>query len=306
MLQQLTSSATTTQTHRSNAISNSLFDKCFMLFCGLHLFLWTVAATLFRSTVPFDTAEGFAWGSQWQWGYDKHPLLAPWLTALFADVGGGVGFATYLLSQISVVVAFICIYLFAKKIMPVALAFISVLLLEAIDFYTFASTKFDPDVLTLAIWALSILCFYNALVKPNYWRWVLVGVTAALAILSKYTSALLLLSMLMVLLATPEGRNQWRKPYIYAALVGFVLLILPNMLWLYKHDFISLTYAMDSGTNDAFIHHPLLNHFIHPVEFILNQCGRFIPVLVMAIPLYFCERQSYEGWAANKFTQRFC
>ena len=77
---------------------NATINKYFLLFCLLHLVLWTVAITLFRHTIPFDTAEGFAWGAQWQWGYDKHPLLAPWLTAFVANISGGMRFATYLLS----------------------------------------------------------------------------------------------------------------------------------------------------------------------------------------------------------------
>jgi hypothetical protein len=256
-----------------------------IIFCLLHLCLWTIIPTLFRGAIPFDTAEGFAWGSQWQWGYDKHPPLAPWLTALFGQLSG-VGFATYLLSQLAVIIAFVCIFQLAKQIMPPIYALISLFLLEGIDFYTLASPKFDPDVLSLATWALAILLFYQAVKSRRIWHWILLGCAAGLAMLTKYTAILLLISMLVVLLTTKEGRQSFKQSGPYVACAMFLLTLLPNLVWLIQHDFISITYAMDRGASHAFVTYPFLNHILHPGLFIFEESSRFLPVIFLILVFY--------------------
>ena len=41
----------------------------FWIICLVHLLAWTIAPTIIRHNVPFDTIEGIVWGNQWQWGY---------------------------------------------------------------------------------------------------------------------------------------------------------------------------------------------------------------------------------------------
>lgn len=276
--------------------------KWFWGYTILHLIFWTLAPTLFRATIPFDSAEGYAWGNQFQWGYDKHPFVAPWMTALFANYGGGVGFANYFASQICVVIAFVCIWQLAKKMMSPLYALVAIFIMSGLDFYTLASNKIDPDILTLATWALAILCFYNACIKGNTLNWILAGVTAGLAMMSKYTTLLLLITMLGFLIYNEEQRQQFKKPALYIGMLAFILVILPNTIWLFHHDFISITYAMNRGGRDAFHHYPLLNHIAHPIFFIFNEVIRCLLVILVAYPLFFCLRDKS---IKNQFDKQF-
>ncbi len=65
--------------------------RAFGWFCVLHVLVWTLVPALMYHNPPKDSLEGIAWGHMWQLGYEKHPFLAPWLTALFTDVFGTVG-----------------------------------------------------------------------------------------------------------------------------------------------------------------------------------------------------------------------
>ena len=50
--------------------------KYFHLFLILHLILWTIVPTLSNQNLPLDTIEALAWGSNLDWGFNKHPPLA--------------------------------------------------------------------------------------------------------------------------------------------------------------------------------------------------------------------------------------
>lgn len=44
-----------------------------------HLVVWTFLPLLCNTCLPLDSIEAVMWGSQWQWGYDKHPPLSAWM-----------------------------------------------------------------------------------------------------------------------------------------------------------------------------------------------------------------------------------
>ena len=56
------------------ANSNSKKIIFYFLFC--HIFIWTLVPALSNSNLPRDTIEALAWGSNLDWGFEKHPPLA--------------------------------------------------------------------------------------------------------------------------------------------------------------------------------------------------------------------------------------
>ncbi len=265
-------------------------DKWFWGYALIHTILWAIAPIFFRPTIPFDSAEGYAWGNQFQWGYDKHPFIAPWMTSFFSNYFGGVGIGNYIASQLCVLIAFVAIYQLAKKMLSPLQALLAILVMSGLDFYTLASNKIDPDILTLATWALAILAFYHACVKGNTFNWILTGIACGLAMMSKYTTLLLLISMLFFLIYNEHTRGYFKKPALYIGLLSFLIVILPNTLWLIRHDFISVSYALGRGTFGNYQHHPTLNHFLHPLRFLADELLRLLLLFVVAYPLLFCKR----------------
>ena len=49
--------------------SNSLFYT----FIITHLILWTLIPSMTNNNLPLDTIEALAWGSNLDWGFNKHP-----------------------------------------------------------------------------------------------------------------------------------------------------------------------------------------------------------------------------------------
>ena len=88
-------------------IQKKNIHKAFYLFLFLHLLLWTLIPSLTNINLPLDTIEALAWGSNLDWGFNKHPPMSAFFSEIFFNIFGSQDWAFYLLSQIFVVIAFI-------------------------------------------------------------------------------------------------------------------------------------------------------------------------------------------------------
>jgi 4-amino-4-deoxy-L-arabinose transferase-like glycosyltransferase len=93
------------------------------------------------------------------------------------------------------------------------------------------------DAPLLAAWALA---FFGA-AKGGRW-WLLAGLGAGLAMLSKYTGM-----AAMPLLLLGAGQQDWRSrwPYLGAAIA--FLVVSPNLLWNARHDWVSFRFQFTEG-----------------------------------------------------------
>ena len=67
--------------------------KVFYLFLFLHLFLWTLIPTLSNENLPLDTIEALAWGSNLDWGFNKHPPMSAFFSEVFYQIFGSQDWA---------------------------------------------------------------------------------------------------------------------------------------------------------------------------------------------------------------------
>ena len=105
-------------------------NKLIFLFLFSHLVLWTFIPTITNINLPLDTIEALAWGSNLDWGFNKHPPLSAAAVEVFFKFFGNQDWAYYLLSQIFVIVAFVSVFKLASEFFNnTKLAFFSVLLL---------------------------------------------------------------------------------------------------------------------------------------------------------------------------------
>ena len=90
-------------------INKQNISKIYFLFLLTHIFIWTVVPTIFNINLPLDTIEALAWGSNMDWGFEKHPPFSAFAVDFFYRIFGNQDWAYYLLSQIFVVSAFISV-----------------------------------------------------------------------------------------------------------------------------------------------------------------------------------------------------
>lgn len=212
--------------------------------------IWFLLPFLTVPGIFFDVLENLEWGRYWQLGYDKHPFVSMWITRFFYDLTGTPA-VTYLLNQISISAAVVCVWLLARKFLPPYSALAAALLTLTLQYYSCWAVEFNNDVIAISIWGAAALFFWNALEKQRIRDWLLTVFFCFLAVMTKYYAVVLFASMALVLLCRAEGRASFRKPGVYLAGVFFLLLILPNVLWLIRHDFLPFRYAEESALEEA-------------------------------------------------------
>lgn len=262
--------------------------RWFYFFVFIHVALWTAAPAFIRHTLPMDAMEGTTWGHQLEWGYDKNPFLNGWLTALALKISAHADWGVYLFSQLSVGICFWAIWQLSKKMLPPLYALLAVFLLEGVQYYNLHAIDFNDNTLELSTWALTILFFYQALRDKRARDWILTGLFAGLAMMTKYYTIILLLPMASLLLNDRTGRQQLKHWPVYYGLATFLLVITPHLVWLTFHDFVTLDYAFTRVANAP----SWQNHFIYPLEFAWQQLEAFLPAIILLIFLFIGKKST--------------
>jgi len=261
-------------------IKKNEVHKILILFLFLHLIIWTVIPSVSNSNLPLDTIEALAWGSNLDWGFNKHPPLSAFAVDIFYEIFGNQDWAYYLLSQIFVVLTFFIVFKFSENFFKNKIySLLSVLLLEAIYFYNYTTPEFNVNVCQLPFWALSVFYCWKGLEKNKATDWFLFGFFAGLGVLSKYLFIYLLIAIDILFIYFLINKKIKLKCLI--SLIPFFLVLLPHIFWLIENDFITITYALHrTGVGDlSFIQ----NHLLNPFTFLGKQIGILIPFFILFI-----------------------
>jgi len=259
-------------------------NKLLYGFITVHLILWTLIPSLTNNNLPLDVIEALAWGSNLDWGFNKHPPGSAFFPEIVYQLFGNQDWAFYLLSQLFVVIAFIVVFKFADDFFKnKILSLISVLLLEGIYFYNFTSPEFNVNICQLPFWALCVYYSWKLFDKQEvsfrdcFW----LGVFAAIGFLSKYLFIYLLLTIVLLffyIIFIKKYKNFNFKYLI--SLEVFIVLLVPHLIWLTNNDYSTITYGLArTGLESS----RLLDHIIYPLIFLSKQIGILIPFFVMLL-----------------------
>ena len=264
-------------------LNKKKIDSLFYIFIASHLILWTCAPSITNNNLPLDTIEHLAWGSNLDWGFNKHPPAVAFFLEIFYQIFGSQDWAYYLLSQIFVVIAFIFVFKLAKELFKnKTLSLISVLLLESIYFYNFTTPEFNVNVCQLPFWALCVYYSWKLFDKQEvsfkdcFW----LGVFAAIGFLSKYLFIYLLIAIDLLFFYTIFIKKY--KKFNFKHLISlkiFIILLVPHLIWLTNNNYITITYGLArTGLENS----SLLDHIIYPLIFLGKQTAILIPFFVMS------------------------
>jgi len=259
-------------------VLNRNINNIFFIFTLSHLIIWTAVPTLTNNNLPLDTIETLAWGSNLDWGFNKHPPMSAFFSEFFFQIFGSQDWVYYLLSQIFVIIAFYYVFKFAYEILKnIKLSLISVLLLESIYFYNFTTPEFNVNVCQLPFWSLVVYYSWKIYDKKEikFIDCFLVGLFAALGFLSKYLFIYLLVSLdlLFIWLIFIKKTKKFDFKYLITIEV-FIVLLVPHLIWLFNNDFITILYGLKrTGLEQSVI----LDHFKYPFIFLIKQIGILIP-----------------------------
>jgi 4-amino-4-deoxy-L-arabinose transferase-like glycosyltransferase len=257
-------------------------NNIFFIFALFHIIIWTLVPSLTNKNLPLDTIEALAWGSNLDWGFNKHPPMSAFFPEIFFQIFGAQDWAFYLLSQIFVIIAFFYVFKLASELLGnIKLSLISVLLLESIYYYNYTTPEFNVNVCQLPFWSLVVYYSWKIFESKEikFIDCFLIGLFAALGFLSKYLFIYLLVSidLLFVYLIFIKKNKKFDFKYLITTEV-FIVLLVPHLIWLYNNDFITILYALKrTGLEGSGI----IDHIKYPLTFLFKQIGILTPFFIL-------------------------
>jgi hypothetical protein len=238
---------------------------------------WSLLMTA-RPNPPLDLVEWLSWGREWQFGYHKHPPLAAWVAEVGRAMTPGSFFGIYLLGYLAVALALWSVWSLARRVLPLRVALAATFSLEGLMYLGPVAGEFNNQVLLVGFWAMLIDRAFAAWERDRLRDWLLAGVALGLALLCKYSVAFLV-APLLGWWFWREGTRRASRLLIVAGVAG--LIFLPHLIWLCRHDFITLKYAsrrVQGEGDDAGV-------IASQLSFALSQAIRLLPVLFILAPM---------------------
>ncbi len=260
-----------------NALKRNI-NNIFFIFGLSHLIIWTLIPSLTNSNLPLDTIEALAWGSNLDWGFNKHPPMSAFFIEIFFQIFGSQDWAYYFLSQTFVLIAFYFVFKFANRVLGnIKLSLVSVLLLESIYFYNFTTPEFNVNVCQLPFWSLVVYYSWKIYESKeiNLIDCFLVGLFAAIGFLSKYLFIYLLFSIALLFVWSIFIKKDRKFDFKYLISIEvFIILLIPHFIWLFDNNFITILYGLKrTGLEGS----DILDHLQYPLIFLFKQIGILIP-----------------------------
>ena len=170
-------------------------------------------------------------GHHLQAGYVDQPMLMGWLAALLRVIAGDNLVAIHVIPALACSLLVVLTGLMSRELGGgrVAQLVAGVAALFTVDF-TATGSIFSMDVLDQLWWALASLILVRLLRRDAPRLWLLVGLVAAIALLTKLTVLFFGLALFLALLVTTKRRFlRTRWPWLAAAIA--FLGLLPYLIW---------------------------------------------------------------------------
>src|SRR4051812_1270075 len=251
------------------------------------VWLFIVALTAIRLTMlatmdlSFDEAHYWMWSERLAPAYfSKGPGVAFAIrasTALFGDNEFGVRFWSPLLAAATSLL----IYYFTRKLFNEKAGFWAMLALNAVPLFHVGNLLMTIDPLSIFFWTAAMFAFWRALERsPEFsWFWPGTGLLIGLGFLCKYTNALELVSVVLVLALVPRHRRELKRSGLYFLLGTFALSLIPPLIWNAQHAWITLSHLRSRGGLDE-------PAGLRPLEMLGFLGGHFLifsPLLFLAV-----------------------
>lgn len=243
---------------------------------ALYLLVWSLLPPLLTASFALDVVESLTWGREWQWGYYKHPPLAPWVLHLFWRAFGSVG--PYLLSQLCIAATLWCVWRTGLRLMAPERALIGTVLTMGVVFYTRPALEFNHNIAQMPLWAALGWCLLAALQDGRLRQWLLLGLLAGLGMLTKYSVAILLACLGLYLVLSP-ARRVLRQIGPWLGLALALAVFAPHWVWLWQTDWLPMAYASSRASADAASQGPRLS----AVVFLGTQALNHLPLALIVL-----------------------
>lgn len=258
----------------------------------LYFLVWTTQLTLQANSLPMDNIEQWVWSHSLEWGYYKHPPLPTWLLAAALRLGGPIGVTGVVLGAMCTLGAMFVFSNLIGKIQGSQSAFIALMAVMSITFYSNRLYYYNHNVLLMLWVACSALCWWN-IVETRQLRWWLgLGISAGLGMLSKYQYVLVLIPSAWLISRLKPWQSHRQMIGLTCAILMAGLIFLPHAIWLVHQDvrWSPIQYAMQTSWPVFLDKSKLLWQLksgIWLVDLVFNRC---LPALFLLLWLHWVSQ----------------
>ena len=229
------------------------------------------------------------------WSHFDHPPMVGWVIQLFSlNLLFDSEFFLRLASVVSMTANTYIIFRIGKDIKDTRTGLYAALLFTA-SIYAFVITGIFimPDTPLMLFWLLSIWMGIRSLSLSKSRFYMLFGLFAGLAMLSKYSGVFLWIGMMIYILIL--NRKQFKNPYLYLALLISAVCCIPIFYWNIGNNFISFQFH---GERVGLFGKPNLSTFGTEIagEFFYNNPVNYI-LAIIAVVAAFKKRLNMEKTA---------
>jgi hypothetical protein len=185
------------------------------------------------------------------WGFVAYPPFTPFVERIALGLFGLSMVGLRLFSVLAQAGAIVFAGLMAKELGGARLAQATAALAVAFSpLPLFEGTEFQYSSFDFLWWVL-IAYFTVRLLKSGDPRWWLaIGAAIGLGLLTKYSIAFYIAGILAGLVFTP-ARRSFASRWFWAGVALALLIFLPNLVWLVRHDFISYHFLQHIHARDV-------------------------------------------------------
>jgi len=204
-----------------------------------------LALTLLRLVVAAATPLAPDEAYYWIWsralapGYLDHPpMIAFWIAAGTA-IAGDTALGVRLLGPIGAAIGSVMLFDAGRRLFDARAGLSAALLLNATLLLGVGAVTATPDTPLILFWTATLWAVVRADVSGDGRWWLLAGLFAGCALLSKYTAALLGVGLLLWLLLHEDARRWLQSPWPWLGGVLAMLCFAPVIAWNAQHGWAS-------------------------------------------------------------------
>ena len=185
------------------------------------------------------------------WGFVSYPPMTPFLEHILLSIFGLSLVGLRLFSVIAQTLVIIVSGLMARELGGGRFSQVTTALAVALSpLPIFEATEFQYTSYAFLWWVLAAWFTIRLLKTDNPRWWLAIGAALGLGLMTKYAIVFYVAGILVGMAFTP-ARKYFASKWFWGGVAIALLIFLPNLVWLFRHDFVSYRFLQHIHTRDV-------------------------------------------------------